>query len=66
MRFFFSFSSPFLFFLFFFVFFLVSVGDNIGAMAEAVENADMVIACITRGYQESQDCRTGDNILPIF
>ncbi|XP_003731304.1 uncharacterized protein LOC100887968 [Strongylocentrotus purpuratus] len=34
------------------------MGDKIGAMAEAVENADMVIACITRGYQDSQDCRT--------
>ncbi|XP_030849688.1 uncharacterized protein LOC105440238 [Strongylocentrotus purpuratus] len=34
------------------------MGDKIGAMAEAVENAVMVIACITRGYQDSQDCRT--------
>eukprot|EP00057_Strongylocentrotus_purpuratus_P017973 XP_011672447.1 PREDICTED: uncharacterized protein LOC105442224 [Strongylocentrotus purpuratus] len=34
------------------------MGDKIGAMAEAVENADMIIACITRGYQDSQDCRT--------
>ncbi|XP_011672445.1 uncharacterized protein LOC105442223 [Strongylocentrotus purpuratus] len=34
------------------------MGDKIGAMAEAVEKADMVIACITRGYQDSQDCRT--------
>ncbi|XP_041466190.1 uncharacterized protein LOC121416781 [Lytechinus variegatus] len=34
------------------------MGDKIGAMSEAVENADMVIACITRGYQDSQDCRT--------
>eukprot|EP00057_Strongylocentrotus_purpuratus_P014003 XP_011668477.1 PREDICTED: uncharacterized protein LOC105440236 [Strongylocentrotus purpuratus] len=25
------------------------MGDKIGAMAEAVENADMIIACITRG-----------------
>ena len=36
------------------------MGDKIGAMAEAVENADIVIACITRGYQDSQDCRTGE------
>nr|XP_054756891.1 uncharacterized protein LOC129262949 [Lytechinus pictus] len=34
------------------------MGDKIGAMAEAVENADMIIACITSGYQDSQDCRT--------
>ncbi|XP_030849679.1 uncharacterized protein LOC115927667 [Strongylocentrotus purpuratus] len=34
------------------------MGDKIGAMADAVENADMIIACITRGYQDSQDCRT--------
>eukprot|EP00057_Strongylocentrotus_purpuratus_P014006 XP_011668480.1 PREDICTED: uncharacterized protein LOC105440240 [Strongylocentrotus purpuratus] len=34
------------------------MGDKIGALAEAVENADMVIACITRSYQDSQDCRT--------
>eukprot|EP00057_Strongylocentrotus_purpuratus_P013055 XP_011667529.1 PREDICTED: uncharacterized protein LOC105439818 [Strongylocentrotus purpuratus] len=33
-------------------------GDKIGAMAKAVENADIVIACITPGYQDSQDCRT--------
>ena len=42
------------------------MGDKIGAMAEAVENADMVIACITRGYQESQDCRTGKHIFTYF
>ncbi|XP_041465897.1 uncharacterized protein LOC121416466 [Lytechinus variegatus] len=34
------------------------MGDKIGAMAEAVENAEMIIACITSGYQDSQDCRT--------
>ena len=63
-------SLPSLFFpfssLFSFFFFLVSVGDKIGAMAEAVENADMVIACITRGYQDSQDCRTGEKRLTSF
>ncbi|XP_072182352.1 uncharacterized protein [Diadema setosum] len=33
-------------------------GDKIGAMAEAVENADIVLACISPGYQDSQDCRS--------
>ena len=35
-------------------------GDMIEAMARAVENADVILACITQGYQESKNCRTGD------
>ena len=38
---------------------LVPAGSVLEAMAEAVENAAVVIVCLTQKYKESPNCRTG-------
>lgn len=35
-------------------------GSTLGAMAEAVENATVVLICISESYKESLACRTGN------
>ena len=37
-------------------------------MARAVENASVVVACVTPGYSESRHCRTGkvDSFVKFF
>ena len=34
-------------------------GDLLDCMAEAVENADVILACISQKYQKSKNCKTG-------
>ena len=34
-------------------------GSLVGAMADAVENCDLVLMCVSEKYQESRNCRLG-------
>ena len=34
-------------------------GSTLGTMAEAVENASVILICLCRKYQESKNCRQG-------
>ena len=37
-------------------------GDTLDAMASAVENAAVVVVCLTENYQRSPNCRAGKSL----
>ena len=37
-------------------------GDTLACMAEAVENADVMIMCVSKKYQESKSCKKGKRL----
>ena len=37
------------------------IGSTVQAMAEAVENADIVLICLSNKYKHSENCRQGKN-----
>ena len=41
-------------------------GSLLGAMAEAVEQAAVVLVCFSEKYKDSPNCRTGYSIMLIF
>jgi len=41
------------------IFWFKLAGSILEAMAKAVENAEVVIVCLTQKYKESPNCRTG-------
>ncbi len=39
--------------------FVIVGGDLLGSMADAVENAAVIILCVSQKYKESNNCRGG-------
>jgi len=37
-------------------------GSTLESMAKAVENASVVLVCVSQKYKESPNCRSGNNI----
>ena len=40
-------------------------GSTLESMAKAVENASVVLVCVSQKYKESPNCRSGNEILEV-
>ena len=41
-------------------------GSTLESMARAVENASVVLVCVSQKYKESPNCRSGNSYQPYF
>ena len=41
-------------------------GSTLESMAKAVENASVVLVCVSQKYKESPNCRSGNNVIIIM
>ena len=44
---------------------VVQIKNKLESMARAVENASVVLVCVSQKYKESPNCRSGDEILEV-
>ena len=44
----------------------VSAGELYDAMAAAIENASIVVICLTEKYKESANCRLGNQFFILY
>ena len=51
--------SPYFHHVHIFIYIYFAAGDILSCMAQAVENAEVVLMCVSKEYQNSENCKAG-------